>query len=146
MKGVTKIWAPEEQTYAFNAGAHKWYTNPLLEIEARSRIVDTDVKLSNYLSIPLDQFRIKIDKLTTELDFDISLEEVATLETSIFLGYSQDENTFIIISICSAITVSSCLATCLLLRRLRKTKIFLQKESFNEGKKPASKWSYSPDH
>ena len=58
MKVVTRIRTPEEQTCAFNAGAHKWHTAPSLEVEARSRIVNTNVKLSNYLSIPWDQFQL----------------------------------------------------------------------------------------
>lgn len=52
MKGVTRIKAPESQKCMFSAGVHKWHTNPSLEAEVRSRIADTDIKLSSYLSIP----------------------------------------------------------------------------------------------
>lgn len=58
-----------------------------------------------------------MNKLTEEFYFGISFEEVEKLETSIFLGYSQDGIIFIVIAICAAITVASCLLVCIIVRR-----------------------------
>ena len=116
---ITKIRAPMKSACAFTARQHKWFTNPSLEVEADTKVVDTYIKLSAYISISPVTFDQNLDKIIEKLKIGVSLSEIENFERMSKSLNNLDMYT-LVISVGLALTACSCLITCIALRYGRR--------------------------